>query len=72
MSRPRSLVAVIVAGLAGVLLSSCSGGDDSALDKAAAPTTSTTNAPPDIPGKKVNKMPPLTGPNAGKGGAGDM
>ena len=61
--------------LAGTLvmgtLAGCSGGGD-ALDKAAATSAKTSNAPPDNPNKVISIAPPLAGPNAGKGGtAGD-
>ena len=59
--------------LLGVLmLGGCAKGEDAALDNAAPLTGGAGNAPPEVPGKKVNKMPPLTGPNAGKDGTGGI
>ncbi|GEM_PF-3951644 len=59
---------LVVIGIVALAAMGCSGGDDSALDNAAPKAASTANAPPPVPGKTVNKMGALTGPNAGKGG----
>ena len=61
----------LLALLAVVVLAGCSGSSEEGSATAAPPTTSTGKAPPDVPNKIVNRMPPLAGPNAGKGGGGD-
>ena len=61
-------LAGIVLGTIGLSVAGCSKGDDAALDNAAPKTTSPPKMPPPFPGKTVNKMGSLAGPNRGKGG----
>lgn len=49
------------------VLSGCSNPSESGSETAAPPAASDAKAPPDVPGKTVHRMPPLAGPNAGKG-----
>ena len=53
--------------LATVALTGCSSGSEEGSATAAPPTAKDAKAPPDVPGKVVHRMPPLAGPNAGKG-----